>query len=364
MSQPDPQRGEPDAIRVLGPLARRVRRSLNGDHPGETGISLPPLVDHHVHLQLATADDAVAGGIAAVVDLGADPGAIAGIAGTEGLPHVRYAGAFLTAIGGYPSDRPWRPEGSVRELPSVDGDGDDQADADIRADVERAREREHHALAGPVEAAVDEQRSFGASVIKVALNSVAGPVLDRPTLEAIVAAAHARSLPVAAHAEGERMAQLAIDAGVDVLVHAPFTERLDDALLGRAATAGQAWISTLAIHVRDDAAVAEVAIDNVRRFRAAGGRVLYGTDFGNGELVPGVNPVEVAALVRAGLAASDVITALADPWPDPTPAWTDAGVATFVPGPPPEAERLADPDAFAAWLATARILPAEELEPC
>ncbi|WP_231945692.1 amidohydrolase family protein [Agromyces flavus] len=249
--------------------------------------------------------------------------------------------------------------GSVRELPSVDGDGDGGA----RADAERARERAHHALAGPVEAAVDEQRSFGASVIKVALNSVAGPVLDRPTLEAVVSAAHARGLPVAAHAEGERMAQLAIDAGVDVLVHAPFTERLDDALISRAAAAGQAWISTLAIHVRDDDAVAAIAIDNVRRFRAAGGRVLYGTDFGNGELAPGVNAVEVAALVRAGLAASDVIAALADPWPDATGAWTDAGIATFVPGAPPDAERLADPDAVAAWLATARILPAEELEP-
>ncbi|HEU4755225.1 MAG TPA: hypothetical protein VFS72_01075 [Agromyces sp.] len=342
-----------DTTAGLGPLARRVRRSLNGDHPGETGTMLPPLVDHHVHLQLARADDAVAGGVAAVVDLGADPGAIATIARTEGLPHVRYAGAFLTAPGGYPSDRPWRPEGSVRELQSVDGD----------AGADEAREREHHALAGPVEAAVDEQRSFGASVVKVMLNSAVGPVFDRPTLDALVAAARARDLPVAAHAEGAGMAQLAIDAGVDVLVHAPFTERLDDALVARAAEAGQAWISTLAIHVRDDATVAETAIDNVRRFRAAGGRVLYGTDLGNGELVAGVNPDEVAALVRAGLAASDVIAALADPWPERTPGWTDAGVATFVPGPAPDSEALADPDAVAAWLATARILPIEELEP-
>ena len=135
-------------------------------------------------------------------------------------------------------------------------------------------------------------------------------------------------------------------------------------VLRRAAAAGQAWISTLAIHVRDDASTAETAIENVRRFHAAGGRVLYGTDSGNGELVPGVNPDEVAALVRAGLAASDVIASLADPWPDATAGWTDAGVATFVPGPAPEPDRLADPDTVAAWLGTARILPTEELEPC
>ncbi|MGR0218345.1 amidohydrolase family protein [Agromyces sp. ZXT2-6] len=344
----------PDAS-ALGPLARRVRRSLNGDHPGETGTMLPPLVDHHVHLQLVRPDDAVAGGIAAVVDLGADPGAIATIARTEGLPHVRYAGAFLTAPGGYPSDRPWAPAGSVRELRSVDGDAD--------ASAERTREREHQALAGPVEAVVDEQWRFGASVVKIALNADAGPVFDRPTLDAVVAAARTRGLPVAAHAEGPGMAELAIEADVDVLVHAPFTDRLDDELIARAAAAGQSWISTLAIHVRDGGPAAGIAIDNVRRFRDAGGRVLYGTDLGNGDLRAGVNPDEVAALVRAGLAASAVIAALADPWPERTAGWTDAGVATFVPDPAPSGADLADPEAVAAWLAAAQIVPTEELEP-
>ncbi|MUN07525.1 amidohydrolase family protein [Agromyces luteolus] len=338
-------------LEPLGPLARRVRRSLNGDHPGETGVMLPPLIDHHVHLQLADAAPAVAHGIAAVVDLGADPGAIATIARADGLPHVRYAGAFLTARGGYPAGRPWAPAGSVRELDAVSGEADD------------VRERRHHALSGPVEAAVDEQRRFGASVVKVALNSAAGPVFDRATLDAIVGAARATGLPVAVHAEGAGMAELAIDAGADVLVHAPFTERLDDDVVARAAAAGQAWISTLAIHVRDDASVAETAIDNLRRFHAAGGRVLYGTDAGNGELDPGVNHVEVAALVRAGLAASAVVAALADPWPERTTGWADAGVATFVPDPAPADDDLVDPDAVARWLATARLVPTEELEP-
>ncbi|MGR2752661.1 amidohydrolase family protein [Agromyces arachidis] len=335
----------------LGPLASSVRRSMNGDHPGRTGTMLPPLVDHHVHLQLAEADAAVRGGIAAVVDLGADPGAIASIAGTDGLPRVRYAGAFLTAIGGYPSTRPWAPVGSVRELPPVEG----------RSAAQRDRERRHRALADPVEAAVDEQVRFGASVVKVALNAEAGPVLDPPTLDAIVATAHARGVPVAAHAEGAGMAGLAIDAGVDVLVHAPFSERLDDDLVARAA-ATQAWISTLAIHVRDGGPAAEVAIDNVRRFHAAGGRVLYGTDLGNGDLAAGVNAAEVAALVRAGLTASEVIAALTDPWPERSPGWTDAGIATFVPDPAPAFDPV-DPDRFAAWLTTARIVPIEELEP-
>ncbi|MDR5692933.1 amidohydrolase family protein [Agromyces indicus] len=343
-----------DTSDALGPLARRVRRSLNGDHPGQTGTMLPPLVDHHVHLQLTDPDAAVARGVAAVVDLGADPGAIATIARTEGLPHVRYAGAFLTAPGGYPAGRSWAPAGSVRELRLVgEGAGEGAGDAAL----------EHRALAGPIEAAVDEQHRFGASVVKVALNASAGPVFDRPTLDAVLAAARSRGLPVAAHAEGAGMAALAIEAGVDVLVHASFTERLDDALVAAAVAGGQAWISTLAIHVRDDAAAAEIAIDNLRRFHAAGGRVLYGTDLGNGDLSPGVNPHEIAALVRAGLAPSAVIAALADPWPERTADWTDAGVATFVPDPAPAGAALAEPEAFAAWLATARIVPTEELEP-
>lgn len=76
-----------------------------------------------------------------------------------------------------------------------------------------------------------------------------------------------------------------------------------------------------------------------------------------------MNADEVAALVRAGLAPSAVIAALADPWPERTADWTDAGVATFVPDPAPAGADLAEPEPFAAWLATARIVPTEELEP-
>ena len=98
-----------------------------------------------------------------------------------------------------------------------------------------------------------------------------------------------------------------------------------------AVAAGQVWISTLAIH-RDDPEAAEFARVNLAGFAAAGGRVLYGTDLGNGDQPVGVNPDEVAALDRAGVRGAALIASLADPWPfaDPPP-----GVCTFVPGPPP-----------------------------
>ena len=71
-----------------------VRRALTG----ESGTMLPAFVDHHVHLHLVDASGLPRRGIAAVVDLGGDPIALARRG--EGLPHVRYAGAFLTVAGG------------------------------------------------------------------------------------------------------------------------------------------------------------------------------------------------------------------------------------------------------------------------
>src|SRR5690606_7456078 len=132
---------------------------------------------------------------------------------------------------------------------------------------------------GGARTAVDEQAGFGASVIKLSLNAAAGPVFDDDVLTAVVAAAREHRLPGVAHVEGEGMAARAIAAGADVLAHAPFSERLDDDLVAAAVAHGQRWISTLCIHRPGDR---ELAADNMARFAAAGGRVLYGTDIGNG----------------------------------------------------------------------------------
>lgn len=320
----------------LGSEARAVRRSFNDDRAGEPGTVLPAFIDHHVHFMLIGAESLAGTALAGAVDLGAPPELAARIVEADGLPRVRVAGAFLTARGGYPAGRPWAAPGSVREL---DEDGTS----------------EHRALPDELTAAVDEQRRFGASVIKVALHAAHGPVPSRPALDRIVAAAHAAGLPVVAHVEGEGMTRLAVEAGVDALAHTPFSERIDGELIARAVAAGQAWISTLAIH---DALGALTASDNLRRFHAAGGRVLYGTDLGNGERTPGLDRAELEALLAAGLSAAELLAALSDPWPAASvDDWAFPGVATFVAGPPPAT--LAElPD----WLAAARLTPAEDLE--
>lgn len=317
---------DPFALReLIGPDAALCRRAITG----EPGVSLPPFIDHHVHLHLIDERALPEGGIAGVLDLGGDPVGFARRGGA-GMPRVAYAGAILTVPGGYPSGRGWAPDEIVRVIGNASA---------------------HPGVPGGAATAVDEQASFGASVIKVALNAGAGPVFDAPTLAAVVTVARRHRLPVVAHVEGDGMTRLAVDAGVDALAHTPFTEALDADLITRAATAGQRWISTLGIHQGDPETAAR-ARANLESFVEAGGRVLYGTDLGNGDRRVGVLVDELTALDAAGVRDDALIDALCDPWPARVPA----GVSTFVPGPPP----LSSGD-VASWLGRATVVPSEEL---
>ena len=314
------------------------------DLPRLDGVVIGGFTDHHVHLQLV--DHTLLSGsmIGRVVDLGANPTVVAALAGshaasavpllsargeardapalrgevegasgsarsgafstpqhtssthtssthtssthtssthTSSTPHrvaVEFAGAFLTPVGGYPSDRTWAPAGSCREI------------ADSAA----------------AETAVAEMADAGASCIKVASNLDAGPVFDDAQFRAIVAAAAARGLPVVAHAEGSGQAQRAARLGAAFLAHAPFSDRLDDDEIGAQASS-VSWISTLDIH---DGDTRTTAVDNVRRFHAAGGTVLYGTDMGNGPTPIGLNAGELAALRDAGITGTDLLRTL------------------------------------------------------
>lgn len=251
------------------------------------GVLLPGFTDHHVHLQLLPADARtrlLAGGLSRIIDLGGDPDTLAALAEPDPFGvAVEFAGAFLTAPGGYPSDRAWAPAGAVREVASAD-------DAEL---------------------AVAEQVAAGASRIKIALHADAGAVWNDALLAEVVAEGHAAGLPVVAHVEGLGQAARAIVAGVDVLAHTPFSDVLPEELIARAVEQGQRWVSTLAIHdAIENPAERAAALANVRAFRAAGGEVLYGSDLGNGEQPLGVHPDELAALAEAGLDETAVLRAL------------------------------------------------------
>lgn len=258
----------------------RVRLRAGHPTPGLPrldGAVIGGFTDHHVHLQLVEHALLAGSRLGRVVDLGGNPEALRGLAPQR--VRVDFAGAFLTPPGGYPSDRSWAPAGSVREI----------------ADVDAAR------------AAVIEMADAGASCIKVTSNRTAGPVFSDGLFHTIVGLAADRGLPVVVHAEGSGEAARVARLGAARLAHAPFTERLDDDEIAHQAAA-VSWISTLAIHDDPERAV---AIDNVRRFHAAGGTVLYGTDLGNGPMPVDLNAHELAAVREAGLDDAALLHALA-----------------------------------------------------
>jgi imidazolonepropionase-like amidohydrolase len=91
-----------------------------------------------------------------------------------------------------------------------------------------------------------------------------------------------------------------------------------------------------------DTAERRTSLDNLRRFRLAGSRIRYGTDLGNGPLLPGVNARELAALSDAGCQPAEILAAIAvspaalavvasDPLVDPA-VLTDARTTTLQKG--------------------------------
>lgn len=347
---------EDAAVVLVGDLIWDVRPA-GGPFPGADAVLdlagatvLPGLIDAHVHLGLSGAvswvgptlaenlDAQLAWGVVGVADLGGPP-ALVDVRrrledGTLRGPRVWTSGPMLTAVGSHPC------EVVVDEQMCrfVDGDG---------------------------AAAVAELP--GADGRKVALADAAfspwpTPRLDLGDLAEIVAAADAAGQPVAAHVDTVEDAQDAAAAGVSVLAHPVFGERVLDAadlpdlpmhttlgaFLGPGALVSGDLLGDDLSHtpaaVRDDwravaadpgllgdgwveesAAWAADAVATVRLAHGAGRELVAGSDAGY-LLVPhglGLHR-ELAVLVDAGLTPVEAITAATD-----TPArvlgWADMG---------------------------------------
>lgn len=346
-ADPDPESGSDSALSVdyavdgywlrqwHGPATVRVsphgiRAIADAASPNAIrlpGVLLPGFRDAHVHLGLTQPRALVAGGLAAVDDLGGHPDRLREWARDDAVPALKYAGAFITAPGGYPSKRAWAATLAVAEVST----GEEAM------------------------AAVAEQRAAGATFVKLALNAEDGPVVDDDTLQALVDYAHSGGIEVVAHVQGSGQAQRAFEAGVDRLAHTPWTERLSDPFIREMAKphsrflAGRhSWISTLDIHGygqrgRDF----EAASENLRRFHAAGGTVRYGTDLGNGELPLGLNQRELTALQDSGVRYDALLRTLC------LPGFGSA--VSYLPTVP-----AADAD-FASWLMTVTVVTARDL---
>jgi imidazolonepropionase-like amidohydrolase len=261
--------------------------------PAEQEISgpwflMPGAVDHHVHIRLSDPKDVLRGGVTVARDLAWPPDDIFPLADISQAtefdgPMVDAAGPMITAPGGYPTRAPWAPPGTGLE---------------VRGAEEAAR-------------AVARIAGQDPAAIKVALNAEAGPTVSDAELVAVCQAAHARGLRVTAHVQGTAQTERAAGSGVDELAHCPWTEHLSDDLIHGMARR-VSMVSTLDIHSYGRRTKElDVAIDNLARFAAAGGRVRYGTDLGNGPIPPGIHAGEIVHLAAAGLGPDDVLGTMA-----------------------------------------------------
>ena len=246
-------------------------------------VLAPGFIDAHVHIGFYEPRAVLAGGVTTVRDLGWPPDDIfelAAMSGSDGFegPTILAAGPMLTAPGGYPARAAWAPAGTALEV-------DSPAAAREAVDSLAAR----------------------STIVKIALHPPVGPVLDDETLNAITSAAHDNGLRVTGHISGLDQLERALDAGVDELAHMLMSpQRIPDELLERMVAAGTTIVPTLSIRSGRDRTI---AVDNLARFHAAGGRVVYGTDLGNEGPRPGIDPSEVGAMAAAGMSLIEIIRA-------------------------------------------------------
>jgi imidazolonepropionase-like amidohydrolase len=249
---------------------------------------MPAVADRHVHIRLADPGAVLMGGVTAVRDLGWSADDIFPLADASELsafngPLIRAAGPMLTAHGGYPTSEPWATRGAGLE---------------IRGMEEAA-------------GAVVDLAGRGATAIKVSLNSDAGPTPTDAELATVVEVAHERGLMVTVHAQGKGQTERALGAGVDELAHAPWSERLPDRQVEALARTTRI-VSTLdALSHGEVTEQLRVAADNLTRFRAAGGKVVYGTDLGCAPIAPGIDVREALLLHEVvGMTCEEVLAAL------------------------------------------------------
>ena len=243
---------------------------------------LPGFIDAHVHIGFYPPKQVLVGGVTTVRDLGWPPEQIFALAKASHAddfdgPTIVAAGPMLTAPGGYPARAAWAPKGTALEI--VDADNAGRAVASVA--------------------------SAGAATIKIALNPPVWPVLDVETVRAIVGAAHDRGLKVTAHIYGLDQLEKALDTGVDELAHMLMSDELiPPRTIQRMVASNMVVVPTLSIFTGTSL---RTAVENLRSFRRAAGRVVYGTDLGNEGPLPGIDAHEIGAFAAAGMSGEEII---------------------------------------------------------
>jgi len=158
----------------------------------------------------------------------------------------------------------------------------------------------------------------GADVIKIPIeDDLQGrrwSMLSMEEIVAIVETAHARGLPVSAHISRAKHLKIAIEAGVDDVAHM-IVDNLPDDLITQMINQDIYWEPTLELWqcVRQKHGVQwdTTAIENLRRFVAAGGKVALGTDFAGYtcDFDSGMPMTEIGLMQEAGMTPMQIIVA-------------------------------------------------------
>lgn len=171
---------------------------------------------------------------------------------------------------------------------------------------------------------VEQEIQAGADYIKVILESparMAAKTMSLGVLQDIVSCAHDHGRKVAAHAVTLPMTRLAVEAGVDILIHVPMTEVFPIDLAEQIASQGMAIVPTLTmmeafakdirfVHYRPEHY--PNAENAVRLLHSLGVPVLAGTDASDVPFVPKVwhgssLHHELELLVQAGLSPVEAL---------------------------------------------------------
>ena len=279
---------------------------------------IPGLIDGHVHSFLSTLKDAVRFGVTTVLDQSTDP-------------------AFAAA------HRPAREE-------VARGTEADLFSAGMAATAPEGHGTQYgipmETLTGPDEAAewVKARKDEGSDWIKIIYEDGSAfnmeiPSLDGATVAAVIAAAHAEGLAAVVHVSTLETALQAMAFGADGLVHVWHDEVVSEENARHFAAADIFVVPTLSVMVSpEDSAVAalvreadealsrmqrqtlagrftggladggDVAMENVRRLRSAGVRLVTGTDAPNPGTGAGISVHgELRLLARAGMGSAEAL---------------------------------------------------------
>jgi imidazolonepropionase-like amidohydrolase len=158
----------------------------------------------------------------------------------------------------------------------------------------------------------------GADLIKIGIeDNLQGrrwSMLSAEEIKAMVDTAHARNIRVAAHISRSKHLELALEAEVDDVAHMVVDDLSDD-LIARMIKDKMYWEPTLelwqCVSTLHDLNWDVQALDNLRRFSQAGGKVVLGTDYAGYrcDFDLGMPLTEINLMHQAGMTPLEIIVA-------------------------------------------------------